>query len=246
MTYLSRIPLNPMRRRSQVLLSNPQRMHAEILNALPNQPVQERTLWRREFVQDTVSNQRRVELIVLTQTQPSWAKMVTEYGWPHTLEGEALVRDYEPALSHIQPGRELAFRVTANPSSVTHTPEKTSSTQAAQLAKGRGIRVGHRSAPHQLDWFLQRATNENTPWGFSVGDRSSPNVRLVHREHVSFRKHQQGPLVTLDTATFEGILRVINVSQFHEVLLGGLGRGKAYGCGLLTIAKPVTDHVVVG
>lgn len=246
MPYLSRIPLNPMRRRSLALLENPQLIHAEILNALPTQPVRERTLWRREVVGDADGRQRRVNLIVLSQTQPSWAEVVNEYGWPDTQEGEALVRDYDRALSHVQLGRELAFRVTANPSSVTHEPKRTSSPQAVQLSKGRGVRVGHRSAPHQLDWFLQRAAGEDTPWGFTVGDRLTSSVRLVGRERISFRKHRQGPWVTLDTATFEGVLRVTDVSRFREVLLGGLGRGKAYGCGLLTVAKPGGGHVVVG
>ena len=246
MPYLSRIPLNPMRRRSQALLGNPQIIHSEILNSLPTQPVRERTLWRREVVKDADGNQRRVNLIVLSQTQPSWAEVVNKYGWPDTPEGEALVRDYDPALSHVQLGRELAFRVTANPSSVTHQPKRTSSAQEVHLSKGRGVRVGQRSAPHQLDWFLQRATGEDTPWGFTVGDRLTPSVSLVGREHVSFRKHREGPWVTLDTATFEGVLRITDVARFHEVLLGGLGRGKAYGCGLLTVAKPGSGRVVVG
>lgn len=246
MPYLSRIPLNPMRRRSQPLLGSPQLIHSEILNALPTQPVRERTLWRREVVQDADGHQRRVNLIVLSQTPPSWAEVVNEYGWPDTQEGEPQVRDYEPALSHVQLGRELAFKVTANPSSITHEPDRPSSTQEVQLSKGRGVRVGHRSAPHQLDWFLQRAAGEDAPWGFTVGDRSTPSVRLVGREHISFRKYREGPWVTLDTATFEGILRVTDVSRFREVLLGGLGRAKAYGCGLLTVAKPGSGRVVGG
>ena len=246
MPYLSRIPLNPMRRRSQALLSNPQLIHAEILNALPTQPVRERTLWRREVVEDTEGRQRRVNLIVLSQTQPSWAEVVNEYGWPDTHEGEPLVRDYDPVLSHVQLGREFAFKVTANPSSVTHKPQSASSHQEVQLSKGRGVRVGHRSAPHQLDWFLQRAEAGDATWGFTVGDRSTPSVRLVGREHVSFRKRREGPWVTLDTATFEGVLRVTDVARFREVLLDGLGRGKAYGCGLLTVAKPGGGRVVAG
>jgi CRISPR system Cascade subunit CasE len=246
MPYLSRIPLNPMRRRSQALLSSPQLIHAEILNALPTQPVRERTLWRREVVQDAQGTQRRVNLIVLSQTQPSWAEVVVQYGWPGTEEGEALVRDYEPLLARVQLGRELAFKVTANPSSVTHKPESLSSPQEIQLSKGRGVRVGHRSAPHQLDWFLQRADTESAAWGFTVGERGMPSVLLVGRERLRFRKRREGPWVTLDTATFEGVLRVTDVARFREVLLDGLGRGKAYGCGLLTVARPGGRRVVAG
>lgn len=246
MPYLSRIPVNPMRRRSQALLGNPQIVHSEILNALPVQPVQERTLWRREAVADADGHPRRVDLIVLSQTEPSWDEVITEYGWPGTQEGQALVRDYAPVLSHLQLGREFAFRVTANPSSVTHQPESASASQGVQLSRGRGVRVGHRSAPHQMDWFIQRATGEDTRWGFTVGHRIAPRVRLVGREHINFRKSRQGPSVTLDIATFEGVLQITDAPRFREVLLGGLGRGKAYGCGLLTLARPGSGRVVAG
>jgi len=246
MTFLSRVPVNPMRRRSQELLGNPQLIHAQILNALPNQPAQERTLWRREIVQDASRTGRRVDLLVLTQTPPSWAEVVGEFGWPDTDEGQGLVRDCAPILGDVALGRDYAFRVTANPTSITHSPQGRAAGVDMVPLTGRGVRVGHRTAPHQLDWFLARTVGAETPWGFSLGDPTAPMVRIVGREQLKFRKHKGGPLVTLDTATFEGVLRVSDVARFREVLLGGIGRGKAYGCGLLTIARPGVERVVAG
>ena len=246
MTYLSRVPINPMRRRSQWLLDNPQRMHAQVLHSLPTQPVRERTLWRREDVADADGVRRRVNLLVLTATRPSWAEAVHEFGWPDTPEGEALVREYEPVLDHVQLGRELAFRVTANPSVITHQPTPKERAAGAPPLAGRGARLGHRSAPHQLDWFLSRAAGSGDIWGFTVGDPEEPHVRLVARERLSFQKAAGGPKVVLETATFDGVLRITDTSRFREVLLGGLGRGKAYGCGLLTVTRPGGGHVVAG
>ena len=246
MAYLSRIPINPMRRRSQELLASPQRIHAEVLGSLPMQPVNERTLWRRESVVDQGGAVRRVELLVLTETQPSWAEVVQEFGWPQTSEGQAVVRDYEPVLAHVQLGRELAFRVTANPSSVTHEPQKASPGQAKQLAVGRGVRIGHQTVGHQLAWFLARAAGDATTWGFTVGDLENPAVQLVSREKLAFLKPGGGPKVTLETATFEGVLRITDTARFREVLVAGMGRGKAYGCGLLTVSRPGGRHVVAG
>lgn len=35
--------------------------------------------------------------------------------------------------------------------------------------------------------------------------------------------------------TYEGILKVCDEEKFKELLVAGIGRGKAYGMGLLTI-----------
>jgi CRISPR system Cascade subunit CasE len=43
--------------------------------------------------------------------------------------------------------------------------------------------------------------------------------------------------VSLYTVTYEGILEITDVELFKEVLTKGIGRGKAYGCGMLTIAR---------
>lgn len=38
--------------------------------------------------------------------------------------------------------------------------------------------------------------------------------------------------------TYEGTLRVVNPLLFRQALTNGIGRGKAYGLGLLTIVRP--------
>lgn len=242
MAYLSRVPINPMRRDAQWLLGSPQRLHASVLSALPRQPAEERTLWRRDDVLDVVGTCRRVDLLVLTQTQPSWAGIVEKYGWPDTDAGAAQVRDYSPVLDFVQLGRELAFRICANTSSVSHDVTKPSPSQAASLGKGRAVRLGHRSVGHQLGWFLERAAGDGDTWGFSVGEVEAPNLTLVERGSLDFRKG--GHRVRLSTATFEGVLRITDTARFAAVLLNGMGRGKAYGCGLLTVARPGRGHVV--
>jgi len=44
--------------------------------------------------------------------------------------------------------------------------------------------------------------------------------------------------VTLQTVTFEGIARITDPELTRRSLLGGVGAGKAYGLGLLTLAPP--------
>ena len=243
MPYLSKIGLNPLRRATQRLLANPQRVHAHVLGGLATQPVDERVLWRME------RQRHSCELLVLTQSRPSWAALVEEAGWPGAEGGAALVRDYGPLLDLLALGREFAFKVVTNPVSSLRKPEGPTPGQKVAMAseRTRGIRVGHRTAATQLEWLLARAAGDATRWGFTVGSPDEPNVQVVAREHMSFRKGNGRPPVTLDTATFEGVLRVTDVDGIRAGLLGGLGGGKAYGCGLLTLAPlKGAGHVVAG
>lgn len=232
MTYLSNIPLNPLRTGTQSLLRNPQRIHAAVLGGLAVQPVNHRVLWRLE------KRAHKLELLVLTKTRPSWEHIVEQAGWLGADGGMARIADYEPLLALVMQGREFRFRVKANAVSSLRAPQKMTNAQTTLTEGGevrRGFRVGHRTASAQLAWFIRRASDEPS-WGFTVGDQSKPNVQIVQRERLAFRKSVGGDLVTLDTAVFEGRLRVTDPSRFRDVLTNGLGKGKAYGCGLLTLA----------
>ena len=42
----------------------------------------------------------------------------------------------------------------------------------------------------------------------------------------------------LGRVVYEGILRIEEVGAFRQMLVNGLGPSKAYGCGLMTLARP--------
>ncbi|MGL5864770.1 MAG: type I-E CRISPR-associated protein Cas6/Cse3/CasE [Dermatophilaceae bacterium] len=236
MPHLSKIPLNPLRRGSQRLVANPHRMHAAVLGGIGVQPVSERVLWRVDEAP------HRHDLLVLTQSRPSWQHLVEQAGWPGADGSDAVVRDISPVLDLLAPGRQFSFRVRANPVSSLRRPERPTAAQERALARPdrrRGVRVGHRTASHQLGWFTDRASPDRHPWGFVLRQPESEttgSARLVERRRERFSKAPGGSPVTIDTATFEGVLTVVDAERFRDVLLGGLGGAKAYGCGLLTVA----------
>lgn len=234
MPYLSRISLNPLRTGAQRMLRNPQVLHAAVLQSSSRQPVTERMLWRLEL--DTPY---KASLLVLTQSAPSWEHLVEQAGWPGSDEPQALVRPYEPLLDRVGRGREFAFRLRANPVGSTRNPEKPSAAQQKRLAdpRPRGVRVPHRTVAHQLAWFTERVGR----WGFEVLTNSDgePTVQLTGRERLAFTKNTAGPdrrRVTLQTATYDGALRVSNPELARASLLAGVGPARAYGCGLITLA----------
>ena len=46
-----------------------------------------------------------------------------------------------------------------------------------------------------------------------------------------------GEQVKLLGVTYEGLLTVTDAEKFREALISGIGRGKAYGLGLLTVVR---------
>ncbi|WP_037915149.1 type I-E CRISPR-associated protein Cas6/Cse3/CasE [Actinacidiphila yeochonensis] len=249
MPYLSKIALNPGRRGGLALLSNPHRLHAAVLNGLAEQPVRERVLWRVES--DTP---HRTDVLVLTESRPSWHRLVEDAGWPGADGGDPLIADYTPLLERLVTGREFAFRLTANPVHSVQRPERPSAEQTQRMKadtdapeRRRGFRVAHRTAAQQLDWLLGRAERngftipltETAPGidlGTSTPTSEAPAVSLVARDILRFRKHRNGPHVTISSATFQGRLRVTDANALREALLSGIGPAKGYGQGLLTLA----------
>ncbi|MEU4834134.1 type I-E CRISPR-associated protein Cas6/Cse3/CasE [Streptosporangium sp. NPDC023615] len=253
MTYLSRIRINPLREKSRLLLASPHMMHGAVMHAIPDDPANERILWRLD-----ADNPHRPFLFALTPTRPDWSHLIEQAGWPDADGEHAAVRDYAPLLAQIAVGREFAFRLTANPVQNTRTPispsteqaEKTEKAKEAAGERQRSFRIGHRTAAHQLTWFLTRTQR----WGFAIPDAhtdppalgldphqgvevsAAQEVRITARGRRSFTKKNGTSRVVLSTATFEGRLRITDATVFTERLLGGIGPAKSYGCGLLTLA----------
>jgi CRISPR system Cascade subunit CasE len=76
-------------------------------------------------------------------------------------------------------------------------------------------------------WFIERAEKS---WGFNVNDN---NLRIEKMAVQSFKKDDQA--VTHGSATLKGELYVTDRAQFGQSFRQGIGRGRAFGFGLLQI-----------
>lgn len=261
MPYLSKIRINPLRRKSRDLLGNPHIAHAMISGGVAGQPVAERILWRID-----AANPRQPDLLILTRSKPDWSHIVEQAGWPYAEGEHFLTRDYEPLLRHLAVGREYAFKLTANPVQNTINPLQASAQQQEQRTKGqtRAFRVPHTTIARQTEWLLRKLPTlgftipqiepgQRVPGGetddsdVGAGIPAPPVVHdlvITGRERLSFAKNttNKGPRVSLVTATYEGRLRVTDVNVLRERLLSGIGPAKAYGCGLLTLAPLSTER----
>lgn len=216
--HLSRIQLNPQRRRTRWLLSSPQRIHAEVLNTFPDPPTGDRhggarVLWRLD------EEGQRTLLYIVSPEPPDLSKLTEESGWS-TAPGE--VRDYRRLLDRVETGSRWAFRLVANPVRyVKHEDDR------------RGRRSAHVTVSHQEGWLAEQAARA----GFAVQDVDGQQTfALTRRRTVRFTRGSADRPVTISTAQFDGELAVLDAALFTRTLVSGIGPAKAYGCGLLTIA----------
>lgn len=217
--YLSRIQLNAQRRGAQRLLANPQRMHAAVLAAFPDPPTGEeaggRVLWRVD------REDRRVFLYVVSPYEACLLHVAEQAGWPATEPGAS--RNYETLLDRLAEGQRWSYRLTASP--------------VRYLSKadgGRARRGAHVTAAQQEAWLLSKA--EGMGVCFSLNEGMPPATLVTRRGTHSFRKGNGQQPVTISWAQYDGVLRITQATALRQSLVSGIGPGKAYGCGLMTLA----------
>jgi CRISPR system Cascade subunit CasE len=87
----------------------------------------------------------------------------------------------------------------------------------------------HTVPKYQKQWLREQGEKH----GFQVTEDS---FEVKGQQWFHFLKgKERGKAVSLLAVTYEGVLRVIDPEHFCETLCHGLGRGKAYGMGLLTV-----------
>lgn len=216
--YLSRVALNPCRRSTLTTLASPQKLHAAVEYSFPP-GLQEkyRKLWRIDRLGSCL------HLLVLSERKPDFSHIVDQFGWPGS-EQKWETKNYELLMDRIEANQRWHFRLRANPVHCVKTDEGLRTQEPAK----RGKIYAHVTARQQERWLLERAEKH----GFILQEGI---FRVVQQETCQFLR-QRKP-VTLGIATFEGILEVGDATLFKSALVCGIGRAKAYGCGLLTIAR---------
>ena len=101
----------------------------------------------------------------------------------------------------------------------------------------RGKSVPLARIDQQIDWLLQRSEKN----GFKVlpqGDSAESDLRIANRKVMRFSKNPRDHKRTaLTTVRFEGTLEVTDAEALRATLTQGIGKGRAYGLGLMTLAR---------
>lgn len=210
--YLTRMELDVGKRDTRKALLAPSIFHGAIESSFPGE--RERRLWRIDEFQG------RYYLLLLSDQIPNVAHMVNQFG----VEGSEQpwqTKSYNTLLERIQNGSAWRFRLTANP---------TKSIKASEPGR-RGTVCAHITPEYQLKWLLDRCEAH----GFSI----DPEEVIVTKNQWQrfYKGEQRKKPVSLLAVTFEGILTVTDEVRFRQTLVKGIGRGKAFGLGLLTVIR---------
>lgn len=121
---------------------------------------------------------------------------------------------YDRVLDRIVVGSCWQFRLVANPTYRRRNGDKS-------------MLRGHVSPAHQARWLI----GKSAACGFTL---DPDGFGIMASRNVIFDK-ATGEKVQFKSCHYEGLLEVSDVDAFRAALVGGIGREKAYGQGLMTI-----------
>lgn len=208
--YLSRMELDTRRRSTRSLMESRERIHGVVESAFPGERT--RKLWRVDVLNE------KTYLLILSEDRPDFTRAAQQYSSEEI--GAWQTKDYSTLLDRIKGDTVWWFRLTANPTK----------SEAMNGSRGKVRACG--KEPEQKQWLMDRAEKN----GFYLQE---DGFRIMESEWHSFRKGNDcDRTVMLKSVTYEGLLKVTDAEKFKCSLCSGIGRGKAYGMGMLTVVKP--------
>lgn len=206
--YLSQLILNPQSSLVLKDLANPYDLHRSMMSAFSEQlPPNERVLYRLEI------NRHEPWLTVLVQShsRPHWDELLSKR---YNLI-PAAVKEFDFSFS---PRQIFRFRLTANPTK-----------RMRKEGKEEGPRVAILREEEQITWLNKKAA----AGGFSVLKVETSKVpRPDGIKVIKCKKHY----IRCISVDFRGWLQITDTELMIETCKNGIGSGKSFGCGLLSLA----------
>ena len=206
---ISRIELDLKKHQTRRAIAVPQVLHAIVESCFQEKADKDRKLWRLDRLQG------RLYMLLLSPEKPDFTEFARQL-CSEDVKGET--KDYTPLLSSIQTGVRLRFRLRANPTHSVVTEKGT-----------RGKVYPHVTVEQKRDWLMKKSQT----CGFKLDELL---FDVVETDHLRFWRNSTVRPVEIGVAVFEGELEITEQGMFVQALTQGIGRAKAYGCGLLTVA----------
>jgi len=223
--YLSQLILNPRNAQVRRELARPYEMHRTLSRAFPQNTYHKGrdagdaagVLFRAE--QDARTNQIRV--LAQSSVAPDWTSLQDlrdARGQPYLARAPE-TKTFELKLAA---GQLLAFRLRANPTKRLgkHAHDE------------NGKRVGIYGEQEQLQWLGRKAE----AGGFDVVRAEISRDGKIENADAIVRPEANHDLKLL-AVQFDGVLRVMDAARIVETVARGIGSGKAFGFGLLSLAR---------
>ena len=226
--YLSRLALDPQDRDVRRDLADVHRMHRTVMSAFP--PVAEPGRARAELAVlhrlDANPRTGTIVLLVQSRVRPDWDHLPEGYLAAAGPWDNPATKSVAAAMAALRQGQTLRFRLRANPT------KKIDTKTGADGRRRHGRRVDLRTEPQQLEWLARRAGQA----GFGLLPVHPGSGIPAVRVGVGEKLLGQDRRLTLVGVLFEGLLQIADPDRFRQALKAGIGPGKAFGCGLMSVA----------
>ncbi len=174
----------------------------------------------------------RAVILVQSAVKPDW-----DYAFHNAGYLLAAPPELKPFDSCFEKGQHLRFRLVANPTRrLSRNSRESDGKPVKEASIGKRVPV---PTEQLYEWLARRAEQS----GFSVEENST----TVQTTYIYFMKpkkkrgdktgdEQKDEQSRLRSVRYDGILNITDPARFQETLVRGVGPGKAFGFGLLSVA----------
>ncbi|GAB2525955.1 type I-E CRISPR-associated protein Cas6/Cse3/CasE [Nocardiopsis aegyptia] len=138
------------------------------------------------------------------------------------------VKDLTPLLKHLNEGDIVRYRIAGCP-----MKRLGKSSRPREMWKQNGQRLS--SGAHELPLIGEAAD----AWWKNRAEQNGLGLLSSYATRVEERVDNKGDRgVRMPAVRFDGLARVRDAEAVRTAVLNGIGRGKTFGCGLLSLAYP--------
>lgn len=234
--YLSRLILDGRCRQVQRDIGDCQQLHRTILSAFPQaESSSPRASFGILFRVEPGSEGTAYTVLVQSSDPPDWSRLPGDYLLaPSGAFDNPACKPLGPLLDSLKEGTACRFRLRANPT-------KRIDTKTGPDGRRRnGRRVPLLGNDALVEWLVRKGREH---CGFELwGDETGGPSVIVRMEgrRTGARRGITGVAddLTFGSVLFDGVLVIREVMRFKDAMAKGIGSGKSYGFGLLSIAVP--------
>lgn len=232
--YLSRLILNTRNGTVRRELGDVQAVHRRLLTTFPARRTDEPGARAQFGLLYRLDERATGAPQVLMQSREAPDCGVLPEGYLLSVPDNPGCRSVDNFYAAIAPGMLLRFRLRANPT------RRVFRLRENEDPRWRGKRVEVRGEEDWLSWLCKKGETHGFTLPTSRHPAALPDVRMA--DEGKLKGNRAGPnggsQMTLAGVLFDGHLVVSDAERFRETLRQGIGSGKAYGFGLLSVARP--------
>lgn len=206
---LTRVKLDTGLRKTLQALANPNIFHGAVERSQTGE--RDRLLWR-------VDSLRNQYYLLILSTHPLDEESLADQFARNRADVES--KNYSALFDRTVKGSKWRFKLAANPTFSLPSPSRNE----------RGKVISPYRREEQVAWLKSQAAKN----GFSLEDEQ---FDVTGVRQLKIKKYAQKKAVTLQEVVYEGVLTVTDPEHFRSMLVNGMGRGKAYGMGLMTLVS---------